>query len=141
MKRLLTLLFILAIISCNNSDKEKTVASENDVDAARNFIRSALDGNYSQARQYMVRDSLNDERIETAERNYQHNMNTEDKRGYREASITIYDTRTVNDSEMVVSYANSFKNKKDSLKVVRLNGQWLVDLKYTLLPLDTTRKK
>ena len=29
------------------------------------------------------------------------------------------------------SFINIFKNQKDSLKLVRINSQWLVDLKFT----------
>ena len=142
MKSFIFFVFLLLQIlaACNSADKKDTPASENDVDAARNFIRSALDGNYGKARQFMVRDSLNDERIENVERNYQKNMQTDDKRGYREASITLYDSRQINDSITIVNYSNSYMNKKDSLKVVRINGQWLVDLKYSFLPPDTTQK-
>ena len=143
MKRILffSFLSLQIFVACNSDEnKTETPSSENDVDAARNFIRSALDGNYSRARQFMVRDSLNDERIENVERNYQKNMRSEDKRGYREASITLYDSRQINDSITIVNYSNSYMNKKDSLKVVRINGQWLIDLKYSFLPPDTTQK-
>jgi hypothetical protein len=63
----------------------------------------------------------------------------EDKAGYHEASINLFDSRKVNDSTTVVNYSNSYMNKKDSLKLVRINGQWLIDLKYSLLPTDTIK--
>jgi len=34
----------------------------------------------------------------------------------------------------VVSYSNSFKKIVDSLKVMRENGDWKIDLKYSLTP-------
>jgi hypothetical protein len=130
---------LLLLLSCNNTAEEKKVpASENDVDAARNFIRASLDGKWSEAKKFMVGDPVNVQLLETAESQYQ-TKGREEKRGYREASITLYDSRQVNDSTTIVKYANTFKNIKDSLKVVNTKGQWLIDLKYSLLPIDTAR--
>ncbi len=133
------LFLLLACAGCNN-DKEETkeVTSENDVDAARNFIRSALDGNWKEARRFMLQDSTNSQLLDASESNYQVHMNKEDKRGYREASITFYDTREVNDSVAIINYSNSYKNKKDSLRVLRSGGTWLVDLKYSFPQTDTS---
>jgi hypothetical protein len=136
MKRYLFGLALLATFSCNNNNNGTAPESENDLDAGRNFIRAALDGKWSDAKQYMLTDSVNVQLLETAASRYEM-KGLQEKRGYRESSITIYDTRKVNDSASVIKYSNTFKNVRDSLKIVRLNGQWLVDLKYSLLPTDT----
>ena len=60
-------------------------------------------------------------------------MKGEDKRGYREANITFYGERKIGDSAVVVNYSNTYKNQKDSLKLVNNNGQWLVDFKYSFI--------
>lgn len=133
------MLFAPFLFSCNNQDEQATTTSENDIDAARNFIRSALDGDYKKARDYMIQDSLNTQLLNTFESNYQMHMNREDKRGYREASIRIPDVRKVSDTVSVVQYSNSYKNKLDSLKVVKVNNQWLVDFKYSFPIKDTAR--
>lgn len=140
MKKTLGILaVVLALQACSSGEDAKpAAASENDMDAARNFIRAALDGKWPEARKYMLRDSLNTELIDMAESRYEH-MNREDRRGYREASIQLFDTRQQGDSITIVSYANSFMNKKDSLKVLRIGGQWLIDLKYSLLPTDSAQ--
>jgi hypothetical protein len=133
------LALFLVMAGCANDKKEnKEVTSENDVDAARNFIRSALDGNWREARRFMLQDSTNTQLLDTYENNYQTHMNKEDKRGYREASITLFDTREVNDSVAIIKYSNSFKKQKDSLRVVRMDGTWLVDLKYSFPQTDTS---
>lgn len=103
---------------------------ENDVDAASMFIRSALDGKWKDARKLIVQDSANIEDLEAAERVAERKGAT-DKRGYRESQITIHDTRKINDSTSVIIYSNTFKKQKDSVKSVRVNGNWLVDLKYS----------
>lgn len=132
MKKIITsFLFLSFFYACNNTDQQApSNKPENDLDAARMFIRNALDGKFYAARQLMVSDTTNDQRMSDTERNYEH-MSEEDRQGYRNANIQIHNTRNVNDSTRIVAYSNSYKNKIDSLKVVRVNGQWLVDLKFT----------
>lgn len=130
----LSLFLLLFLAACNNADQEtKPATSENDIDAARNFIQSALEGNYLKARNFILADSMNLQYLDAFERNYYERMSTEDQSGYRLASININSVIPVNDSITIVSYSNSFKKKNDSLKVVKFNGQWLVDLKYSFL--------
>lgn len=124
---------MLMLMSCADNSDGRIPASENDVDAARNFIRSALDGAYKTASNYVVKDSMNSQLLDALEMNYQKNMDREEKRSYRESSIRIADVRKINDSTSIIVYSNSFKNKSDSLRVVRRDGTWLVDLKYTFL--------
>jgi len=123
-------LFPLLFCACNNSGTISSNEPENDLDAARTFIKDALDGKFEQARQIMLKDSTNEQTMDVIERNYEH-MSQSDRFGYRSASIQIHNTREVNDSTRIVTYSNSYKNQKDSLKLVRVNGQWLVDLKFT----------
>jgi type IV secretory pathway component VirB8 len=137
---IISFLFLQFFCACSGSEEDRSgniTTSENDVDAARNFIRSALDGKYDRARRFMIQDSVNNEYLDLFQRNYESRMDPEDKRGYREASINIHDIRQLNDTTTVVSYSNSYKKKNDSLKVVRLNDEWLVDLKYSFSPTDS----
>jgi hypothetical protein len=129
MKTCIPILLAFLLSSCTNNSSEEA-SPENDLDAARMFIRDALDGKFQDARQLMVKDSVNENRMTDTERTYEH-MSNETKRNYRESSITIYDTRKLNDSTSIVVYSNTFKNMKDSVKVVKKDGSWLVDLKYT----------
>jgi hypothetical protein len=139
MKRLLLpLLLSISVLSCNNNNKQDTT-SENEVDAARNFIRAALDGKWNDAQKFMVQDSTNIQLLDALESNWATHMSRDDKRGYREATINLYETRSINDSAVIVQYANSHKKQKDSLKVLRLNNQWLVDLKFSFPQTDTTQ--
>jgi hypothetical protein len=121
-------LFLLFVFYACNIKKESG-KSENDIDAARNFIRAALDGKFDEARTYLLPDLINTNWMDVAERSY---LKTDDdtKRGYRSSSINIHQVSPENDSTTVVIYSNSFKNDHDTLKVLKQNGQWLVDLKY-----------
>jgi len=134
-------LFLQFFCSCSNSQDNAGEGSwaESDVDAARTFIRLALDGKYDKARKYMIQDSVNNQYLDLFERNYQLRMDPEDKRGYHESSINIHDIRQLDDSTTVVNYSNSFKKLNDSLKVVRVSDQWLIDLKYSFSPTNTVQ--
>jgi len=128
-------LFLQFFCACNN--EEKTATSENDVDAARNFIQSALEGDYDKARTYIIADTTNIQYLDAFERNFKNRMSPEDKKCYRNASINIHKVREEDDSTTIVNYSNSYIKKNDSLKVSKLNGQWLIDLKYSFTAKDS----
>ncbi len=110
--------------------KDKVAKSENDIDAARNFIQAALKGDFNKARTYLLTDSINVNWMDIAERSYM-KADPETQYGYRNASIHIHDVSyPVKDSVTVVVYSNSLMNNHDTLKVVKQKGQWLIDLKY-----------
>lgn len=129
-KKFCLAVFLLPVLlSCNNDQKPSASKSEDDVDAARNFIRAALDGKFNEARVYMLQDSVNMNWMDIAERNYQ-KADRDTKVGYASASINIHNVNPVNDSITIVIYSNSFKNDHDTLKILRAGNHWLVDLKY-----------
>lgn len=132
MKKVLFCLAVFTFWSCESGDADDSSGKpENDVDAARMFIRSALDGNYKRARTLVVPDSANVQLLDNLERAYLHNSDASEQRGYRESTIRVYDTRKLNDSNSVIVFSNTFKNKKDSVKATKFDGSWLVDLKYS----------
>lgn len=122
------LLFIFC--SCgSNEEEQQEITSENDIDAARNFIQSSLNGEYKRARTYLLKDSANMQYFDAYERNFTR-LTGEERRDYREATINIHDVKPVSDSVSVIIYSNSYKKDHDTLKVVKINDQWLVDFKY-----------
>ncbi len=121
-------LAVLAFLTACNDNRE-TNKAENGLDAARTFIRAALDGDYSKAKTMLVNDSLNLQTLEAFERSYKESMSKQDKDEYRSASIHIYETKELNDSTSIIYYSNTYRNKKDSLRVVRIDDKWLVDFK------------
>ena len=123
----LSAILTVYLIACNNSGQ--TSKAENDIDAARDFIRAALDGKFDIARNYMLQDSSNMQYLDAVERNYV-KMDPVTKSNYLSSSITIHLVNPLNDSTTIVIYSNSFKNDHDTLKVLQTNNSWLVDLKY-----------
>ena len=134
MKKLIPLgsLLLLILYACNNSSEEPQVKPENGMDAAGKFIRAALDGDYRKAKSFLVNDSTNKQVIDLYEWNYNHKMTLEDKKAYKNASIRfLKETHQLNDSVTIVYYSNSYKDVSDSLKIIKTNGQWFVDLNFT----------
>ena len=106
---------------------EQNVA-ENDLDAARGFVQAALKGKYDRAADFMLHDSLNDERLDAVSRM---ELSSDEKQGLWDASINIHSRKLINDSTSIIVYSNSFhKENQDTLKVVKKDGKWLVDFKY-----------
>jgi hypothetical protein len=143
--KLLTIISIFSVTiftNCNNSDKKaKEGKSESDVDAARNFLDAALKGDFKLASAYMVQDSTNIGYLAVTERKY-NQMDADQKRNLRNASLRFYNPLLQNDSTTITVFSNSYKNDKDTLRIIKDNGQWLVDLKYLFEhDLDTTLNK
>jgi hypothetical protein len=128
-KASLLLLLSCGLIACGSDRQSNSNSSDNDIDAARNFIQAALVGDFDRAKVFMVKDSVNNENINAIER-LNERQGKEEKEKYQTASIRIHQNRNVNDSTSIIYYSNSYKNKIDSLKVIRVGGKWLVDFKY-----------
>ena len=131
MKRnsIIFLFLLCCFYACKSNDKKPTGKSDNSIDAARNFIRSALDGRFDEARTFMLPDSSNINYMDVAERSFQ-NTDQGVKNNYRSSTILIHNVNDINDSTTILIYSNSYKNDKDTLRVVKVKNQWLVDLKY-----------
>jgi hypothetical protein len=127
MKLLIPSILLFILYACN--DDNKPPESESDADAARNFIRSALDGKFDLAKNYMLQDSVNLQYLDAASRSFSR-LPENIIKGYRQSSITVYDADRKNDSTTIVVYENTYKKDKDTLKVLKVKDQWLVDLKY-----------
>ena len=130
-------LLLVSLFACNSDDRQSTsTTSDNAVDAARNFIQAALVGDFERATKFMVNDSLNHEDLNAIQR-LNERLSKEEKEKYQEASIRIHQDRKLNDSTRIIYYSNSFKNKQDSLKVIKTNNEWLVDFKFMFHKTDS----
>lgn len=122
------LAFSLFAISCSsNNDSYKK--AEDAQDAGRLFIRASLDGDYNKAAFYLLRDSTNQLLFEKQQMNYGQ-LSSKEKSSYKNASIRPVAITPENDSTVLYKYYHT-SNPSDTttLRIIRHNGDWLVDLK------------
>jgi hypothetical protein len=120
---------MVMLFSCNAG---KTFNKAEDAqDAGRQFIRASLDGDYEKARFYLLNDSVNLLLISKWQLDFDQ-LDANTRQQYREASILPINIHEVNDSVTMYSYSNSFRKDTTTVRVVRIKGEWLVDLKEIL---------
>ena len=128
----LFLLFCFAVstffLSCNTGEKSAAVT---DTDVATAFIRNILDNKPDAAEKYVLDDESNRQYLQIIREQYRKKNKAElDK--YKNANIIINEISYVTDSIRIVNYSNSYdRAMKNKVKLVRIQGKWLVDLKYT----------
>lgn len=100
------------------------------LEAGREFIRFALDGDMRKAKLFILNDGPNYRLFENIEKKYAAESSGE-KDNYKAASIIINKFQSLNDSTALINYSNSFKKENNEIKLVKINGEWWVDFKYT----------
>jgi hypothetical protein len=129
MRYLVVLLASVVLFSCK--DKNEYKQPENALDAGRSFIETSLKGKFNTAKQYMLQDEENNYWLTKWSEEF-NKSSEKDKAGYSNASINIIEIEDiVADSVTLIKFSNSYKNRPQKLKVVKYNGDWLVDFKYT----------
>lgn len=131
MRRLFVLLLCCVVFACNNRSSHPK--AENALDAGREFIDAFLEGNTGKAEAYMVDDEENKALLRKLHRQLK-SKSPEDQQGYREASIIIGEVDEVTENEVIIQYKSDYDKNPRKVKVVKTNGEWLVDLKYTMDP-------
>jgi hypothetical protein len=122
----LSFLYLVACHAGKTFDK-----AEDAQDAGRQFIRASLDGDYEKARFYLLSDSVNNLLITKWQQGFD-KMDRETRQQYREANILPINIHAINDSVTSYTFSNSFRKDTTTLRIVRINGEWLVDLKEIL---------
>lgn len=127
LKKLLILsIFTYGFFSCNNKQERPKTA----MDTARMFIRSSLDGDFSNAKSLLCNDAENVEFFNAYEL-YFKKLSEEKKKHYKNANYQINQYTELNDSVITINYANDYMNQPIDLKLIRKNGEWCIDFKYT----------
>jgi len=125
------------VLSCN---PEKTLP-ETDIEAASQFVQDIWQSDFTKAEKLLLKDEVNNQIFDRFEEHYKTRPKDELEK-YKKASIILNDVKPLNDSVSIINYSNSFnKTEKTDLKVVRKNGLWLIDLKYTIPQTDTNQKQ
>lgn len=128
MNRILIAFTLFIISSCNNSSGYKK--PESALDAGREFIQYSLKGKFETAKKYMYQDNENNYWLQQVILQY-NKTSEEEKSNLQKASIHIAEVADVSDSVTVINYSNSYKKSATKVKVIKKNGEWMVDFKYT----------
>lgn len=128
MRKILAILAIL-FTSCNNQEPYYPPA-ENALDAGREFIDACLKGDFSKAASYTLPGEQHAAYLKNTEAQYR-TLDKEGRQQLRQASINIREINDVNENTSIIHYSNSFDKIPHTIKAVRQNGKWLVDLTYT----------
>ena len=120
-------MFVSVFSSCGN----KSTVPNTDIDVARAFIKDVLENDFKDAKSLVLDEDTNNQYFQLAKKDFE-GKNKEELEKYKESDIIINELKNVNDSVTIVNYSNSYKKTmKSEIKVVRIKGQWLVDLKHT----------
>jgi len=123
-------LFLLGFITVNGCNTKRQIPNT-DIEVTRAFIKDILENNFKEATDFVLPEDTNDQYFSLFKK-YFESKSKEELEQYKNADIVINEINNINDSVTVVNYSNSYKkNEKNKVKVIRKNGQWLVDLKYT----------
>ncbi|MEN9570661.1 MAG: hypothetical protein RL172_1892 [Bacteroidota bacterium] len=127
LKKIIAIISITCIAGCGNTDS----VPNTDIDVARAFIKGVQENKFKQAGALVLQDETNTGYISQLERFYKQ-KSAEELEKYKSADIIVNEITAVNDTVTIINYSNSYK-KQDSnkLKMIKRNGQWQVDLKYT----------
>ena len=120
---------MLFLAACGDSHSFKK--AEDAQDAGREFIRASLDGNYEKASFFLYPDTTNQLLLNKWKKDYA-GMDHEVRKKYRDADILPINIQALNDSVTTYTYANSYKKDTTTIRIVRIKGEWLVDLKEIL---------
>ncbi|MFI5155189.1 MAG: hypothetical protein ACHQEM_03345 [Chitinophagales bacterium] len=129
MKDRLVTLVLLFLIACSNQRTFKR--AEDAQDAGREFIRASLDGDYDKAAFYLFQDTTNRLLMKKWRKDFER-IDDATKQQYKDASILVIDVHPINDSVTSYTYSNSFRKDTTTIKIVKVDGEWLVDLKEIL---------
>lgn len=122
---------MLAVILTITACKQAAVINKKDpLASGRGFIESSLRGNYDEAQNYLLPDSVNLQYFEGL-KEFNNKQSDSVKDGYKNANILIDSTQNLSDSVTIITYSNTYKNIPSKLKMVKKNEEWLVDFKYT----------
>lgn len=110
---------------------KKNTTPTSDIEVATTFIKDVLNNDFKDAKTLVLPEEMNNQYFELAKKDFE-NKSPQELAQYQKAVIIINELKNVNDSLTIVNYSTSYKKTvKSEVKVVRKNGQWLVDLKHT----------
>jgi len=122
---------LIVLILLVNACTGKKEIPNTDIEVGSAFIKDILQNNFKEATTFVLPEETNDQYLSLFKKYFESKSKVELEQ-YKNADIVINEINNVSDSITIINYSNSYKkDEKNKVKVVKVNGQWLVDLKYT----------
>jgi Domain of unknown function (DUF4878) len=128
--RILYLFTALMLFIGGCTEPEGFKKPEDALDAAREFVRAVLDGDYKRAELYVLPEE-DDIRLFNRYKDYMKKQPEKERLGLKSSSILVNKVEQLNDSVSIVNYSNSFSKKPMDIRVIKKDGEWWVDFSYT----------
>jgi hypothetical protein len=128
--RILSLFTAVLLLITGCTEPEGFKKPEDALDAAREFVRAVLDGDYKRAELYVLPEE-DDIRLFNRYKDYMKKQPDKERLGLKSSSILVNKVEQLNDSVSIVNYSNSFSKKPMDIRVIRKDGEWWVDFSYT----------
>ena len=128
MYKILTLSIILLVACATKTTDYKK--AENAFDAGREFIDAGYKGDFTKAAFFMLADAANQQLLGALETEYR-SKDKEGRQQSRTASINIIQVDDIDSTTTVIQYSSSFEKSTKNIKVIKKEGNWLVDYKYS----------
>ncbi len=126
--RAIALLLLFGAISC--SQPAGYAKPDDGLDAGREYIRAVLDGDYEKAELY-IPPVTEERKFFDRYKEYMRQRPMEELQGLKASSIIVNQVEPQGDSVVLIHYANSFTKKPQDVRMVRREGAWWIDFKYT----------
>jgi DNA-directed RNA polymerase subunit H (RpoH/RPB5) len=129
--RFLSILLLVGIAACNNAAETAPVT---ELEVAYVFINATFQNDIDKAELYILKDSTNIQTMELL-REKNKKLTKEQLAMFKKANPIIREVSSIaKDSVVIISYSPSYKPETVyKLKMLRGNGKWAVDIKYTFL--------
>ena len=125
-KKISIVFCLMGLLSCQSTPLFEP--AKDPLEAGRYFVESCLKGEFKEAQFYILKDSLNQLHLDSISESY-HQLDKEGRQQLRQASIQINNVTTLDSNNAVLQYQNSFEKIARSVKIVRNEQGWQVNLK------------
>ncbi len=120
---------LLFFTACNQQDDDENLTAQN---VASEFAIASCQGDFKKALKHLLNTPDNQKNYT----DFQQKFNTQPgntREGYKNSSLQNWkEEAIVKDSIYVYTYINSYTQKSNSLKVVKVDKKWKVDFVYTV---------
>jgi hypothetical protein len=122
------LFLMVATVACNQP--AGYTKPDDGLDAGREYIRAVLDADYEKAELYIPHIS-DDRKFFDRYKEYMRQRSAEELHGLKESSIIVNKVEPEGDTAVIIRYSNSYAKKSQDVRMVRRDGEWWIDFKYT----------